>query len=165
MKVERLALVVNALEEQESKLLSWGDTGGVFSKSEIQIICNRILPEEDSDDVLDALVDDYAMVYGISNATGKIIGYRSRMAHAVHLYRNLRQWMHGQSLNNSRTLISDFRFLRRTRRYPKRDQEISKLIRSWLIDGLVNDPPGPTPSSSTAALQLTPEDCQLMSPS
>jgi ATP-dependent helicase Lhr and Lhr-like helicase len=137
MRVEQLATVVNALEEQESKLLSWGDTGGVCSEGELREICNRLLPDFDSGDVLDALVDDHAMVYCISNASGKIIGYRSRMAHAVHLYRNLRQWMHGQSLNNSRTLISDFRFLRRTRRYPKRDQEIGNLIRSWSSDGLI----------------------------
>lgn len=136
MIVERLALIVDALEEQEAKLLSWGDTGGIFSEDELQAICNRLLPEDDSDDVLDAL-EHHAMVYRISNATGKIVGYRSRMAHAVHLYRNLRQWMHGQSLNSSRTLISDFRFLRRTRRYPNRDQDISKLIGSWTIDGLM----------------------------
>ena len=115
--MSQLDLIIDALEEQEAKLLSWGDTGGTFSETELKEICERLLPEEDLDDVLDAL-EQHAMIYPIHNSIGQITGYRSRMAHAVHLYRNLRQWMHGQPLNGSRTLVSDFRFLRRARRYP-----------------------------------------------
>ncbi|MDA7686504.1 protein DpdJ [Pseudomonadales bacterium] len=137
MKIKELVVIVDALEEQEAKLLSWGDTGGWFSEAEIESICERCLPGYDYEDILDAL-EQHAMVYPIFNASNQLVGYRSRMAHAVHLYRNLRQWMHSQPLNNSKTLVSDFRFLRRPRRYPERDQRINDLFTSWRSGGLLN---------------------------
>jgi len=126
----QLSLIVDALEEKEAKLLSWGDTGGIFSELELQDICEVLLPDEDFEDVLDAL-EQQAMIYSIFDSWGQNAGYRSRMAHAVHLYRSLRQWMHGQPLSNSRTLVSDFRFLRRPRSYPIRDREIGDLVKEW----------------------------------
>lgn len=136
INANELSPIVNALEEQEAKLLSWGDTGGTFSELELQSICEQILPEEEFDDVLDAL-EQQAMIYSIFDSSGRNTGYRSRMAHAVHLYRSLRQWMHGQPLNNSRTLVSDFRFLRRPRSYPIRDKVISDLLQEWKVAKLV----------------------------
>lgn len=130
MQLTQLQKLVDAMEEQEAKLLSWGDTGGKFSQTEIEEICCKIVPEIDFEEALDTL-EQRAIIYPVYNGLGQIVGYRSRMAHAVHLYRNLRQWMHNQTLNSSRTLVSDFRFLRRTRRYPIRDHDINDLLDTW----------------------------------
>ena len=121
-----LSRILDSLEEQECKLLTWGDTGGTFSEEEILAIIEGLTPGLDVDEVLDAL-EQKAMIYAINGPTGRPLGFRTRMGHAVHLYRNLRQWMHGQSLNASRTLVSDFRFLRRPRRYPVRDKDLAEL--------------------------------------
>ncbi len=40
--------------------------------------------------------------------------WRTRMGETVHLMRNLRQWMHKQKLDQSKTLVSDYRFIRRS---------------------------------------------------
>jgi ATP-dependent Lhr-like helicase len=128
--MENLDRILDALEEQESKLLSWGDTGGMFSIDELFTLFENQSPSEDPDDVLDEMLDR-GMLTPCQDPVGKTVGYRTRMAHGVHLYRNLRQWMHGQDLNASKTLVSDFRFLRRPRRYPERDLTISPLIQQW----------------------------------
>lgn len=45
--------------------------------------------------------------------------------------RNLRQWMHEQKLEQSKTLVSDYRFIRRPRSYPDRVYEPATLITDW----------------------------------
>jgi len=129
-----LLLILDALEAEESKLLSWGDTGGAFSEEELEAICERLLPESDFDDLLDEL-EERALVYDVRLVNGTK-GYRSRMAHSVHLYRNLRQWMHGQVLNASKSLVSDFRFLRKPRRYPERNQNLTAVLSGLSDHGL-----------------------------
>jgi hypothetical protein len=137
MSKSHLNTIIDALEEEEAKLLSWGDTGGIFTEAELEAICARHLPDEDVDDILDAL-EHQAMIYPIVNSAGQLTGYRTRMSHAVHLYRNLRQWMHGRSIEASKTLVSDFRFLRRPRRYPVRNHEIGALLQNWSSAGIVS---------------------------
>ena len=125
-----LQLVLDKIEEEEAKLLTWGDTGAQFSEDEVFQIIEKLLPTEDPDDVFDDLLS-HAILLPVVNAAGINLGYRSRMGESVHLYRNLRQWFHGKSIEQSSTLVSDFRFLRRPRLYPKRDLVLSELFDKW----------------------------------
>lgn len=122
-----LVEILNRIEERESELLVWGDTGGFFSEEELIDLIEEITNKKenrnkyDADDLdADALIDelvDYAMIFPEIGG-GDL--YRSRMAWAVHLYKNLRQWFHGKNITESKTLVSDFRFLRKPRHYPDR---------------------------------------------
>ena len=125
-----LLKVLDELELLESKLLSWGDTGAYFTYDELKKIISRCLPHLDVEDVEDELRRT-VMVVPVTDARDREIGVRSRMAEAMYLFRSLRQWMNGDNLSKSRTLVSDYRFVRRPRMYPRRDLEVSNLIDNW----------------------------------
>mgnify|MGYP000571270968 CR=1 FL=1 len=127
---QELIKVLDELEIQESKLLSWGDTSGYFSLDELDGIIGKILPNLDSEDVEDELRRQ-AIIIPVNDSTGCEIGVRTRIAEALHLYRNLRQWFHGKPIEQAKTLVSDFRYIRRSRYYPKRDLELSSLLDAW----------------------------------
>ncbi len=137
MKLSTLHEVLDRIEELEFKLLVWGDTGGSFSENEIIDIIERTLPDEDPDDVLDELIEK-AIITRVSNTIGSSVNYRSRMGHSLHLFRTLRQWMHGQKLDASKSLVSDFRFLRRARAYPLRDISADEVIAACHDNGIVD---------------------------
>ena len=129
------ALILDAIEEKESELLVWGDTGGSFSEDELVELIEGIT-NEDPYDLIDEL-ERRAMIF-TGNEHGLAVGYRSRMAVSVHLYKNLRQWFHGKKIEESKTLISDFRFLRKPRYYPVRHTPLSELLPMWSSSGLTN---------------------------
>ena len=130
-----LALILNGIEEKESELLVWGDTGGSLSEDELVELIEGIT-KEDPLDLIDEL-EQHAMIFAV-NEHGLTVGYRSRMVVSVHLYKNLRQWFHGKKIEDSKTLISDFRFLRKSRYYPHRKTPLSKLLPMWSLSGLTN---------------------------
>ena len=136
-----LQRALDVIEKRELKLLVWGDTEIGFSRTELEYIIESILEKEDpsESEVIDEL-EEHAMLYETTdeNEEGDPI-YRSRMAESVRLYANLRQWFHGQSIEKSKTLVSDFRFMRKPRYYPARDQKLSKLLPIWLEQKLVNN--------------------------
>lgn len=127
----QLHACLDKLEEQETRLLTWGDAGGFFSVDEVLTILEEVLPDYDPYDVLMALTE-HAMLIQAPHPEGLANVYRTRMGEAAHLYCNLRQWFLGQSLDRSRTLVSDFRFVRRPRSYPKRDQNVTQHLPQWL---------------------------------
>ena len=132
---------LDAIEERESKLLVWGDTEVGFSKEELENIIDPLLGDDDpgvSDTVDDLL--EHAMIYETTeiNDYGDPV-FRSRMAESVRLYSNLRQWFHDQSIEESKTLVSDFRFMRKPRHYPDRNQDLSSVLPLWTKRGVVND--------------------------
>lgn len=105
-----LQRVLDALEEQENALLVWGDTGGFFNLDELLSVIGRVLPDEDAEVVLDQMLEA-AMLIQVPHVSGTPV-WRTRMGETVHLMRNLRQWMHKQKLDQSKTLVSDYRFIR-----------------------------------------------------
>jgi hypothetical protein len=129
--LEQLHACLDKLEEQETRLLVWGDADGFFSENEVLTILEDVLPDHDPYDVLMELTEN-AMLIEAPHPEGLTNVYRTRMGEAAYLYRNLRQWFLGQALDRSRTLVSDFRFIRRPRSYPMRDQFIGKLLPQWL---------------------------------
>ncbi|CAM4326310.1 protein DpdJ [Klebsiella quasivariicola] len=129
IELSLLQRVLDALEEQENALLVWGDTGGFFNLDELLSTIGRVLPEEDAEKVLDEMLDA-AMLIQVPHISGTPV-WRTRMGETVHLMRNLRQWMHEQKLEQSKTLVSDYRFIRRPRSYPDRVYEPATLITGW----------------------------------
>ncbi|WP_035387131.1 protein DpdJ [Ferrimonas senticii] len=127
---EVLLEALDLLEEQESKLLVWGDTSGFFNQQEVlDLLTPTLACKADPTDLFYQLLD-YGYLFPVETMLG-VEGYRTRMAEAVNLYRNQRQWFRGQKLKNTRSLVADYRFLRRRRRYPKRELEAEALLQCW----------------------------------
>jgi len=116
---------LDLIEEKEIKLLTWGDTSFYFNKSEI-IELIKLRTPSDWEEIFEELCEQSLIVEVKSPYT--VDGYRSRMAEAIYLYSNLRQWFHGQDLRSAKTLVSDFRFIRRPRQYPNRNVASSLAI-------------------------------------
>jgi hypothetical protein len=123
--------ILDKIEERESRLLVWGLTDGCLSRDELFNLIDPLLDTAltdgledffDSKEVIDALMER-GLIFEVEGASYK--GFRSRMAETIRLLFYLRQlfpkhepvnaWQH------ARTLVSDFRFLRRRRKYPRRD--------------------------------------------
>jgi ATP-dependent helicase Lhr and Lhr-like helicase len=125
-----LLRVLDRLEEREAALIGWGDSAGYFTLAEFDAVIAEVLPDQDAEEVEDAL-RERVMIVPVLDAKYIEVGVRTRMAEAVHLYRNLRQWFHGQKLEEARTLVSDYRFIRRKRVYPVRDINFAELVQGW----------------------------------
>lgn len=143
VELSLLHRVLDALEEQENALLVWGDTGGFFNLEELLEIIARIAPDDDPEEVLEGLLDT-GMLIQAPHISGRPV-WRTRMGETVHLLRNLRQWMPNKSLEESKTLVSDYRFIRRPRSYPQRVAEPEALIADW-----------------KTRLKLSPRMCEIM---
>lgn len=130
--------VLDRLERDESRLLAWGDTGGAFTRDEVLSHIAAVSPDGDPLDILDDL-ESRVMLYKVAGRETKKACYRTRMGEAIHLFRNLRQWFHGQPISESKPLVSDYRFLRRSRTYPRRDKSISDLIERLTKAGINTD--------------------------
>lgn len=126
----KLLRVLDHIEGRELVLIGWGDTEGYFSTQEFMDLIEEVLPGEDPEEVEDGLRDS-AMVIPVLDARGVEIGVRSRMAEGMNLFRSLRQWFISQDIQRSRTLVSDYRFIRKARRYPRRDIQFEIAAEEW----------------------------------
>lgn len=107
--------LLDAIEQRELALLGWGITDGSFAEDELLDLIRRLQPTLDPDDLLDRLVDQ-GLVVELLRA-GR---YRTRMAETVRLAFHLRQWFHGHDWQTAKPLVSDLRFLSRSRSVPRR---------------------------------------------
>ena len=128
--LERLEPFIEHLESSEAELLCWGDTEGYFSQNEWDDLLDRFFPDDDPDDVEDELIDR-GIIIGVRNTREEVVGYRSRTSEAIRLYRNLRQWFVNQPIEQSRTLVSDYRFLRQARSYPNQNISLEDCLKTW----------------------------------
>ena len=87
-----LLRILDRLESRESELITWGDTGGYFTLEELDELISAELPHHDPEDVEDELRRQI-MIVPVVDSRDMEIGVRTRMAEAMHLYRNLRQWL------------------------------------------------------------------------
>jgi len=130
--------VLDAIEQRESRLLVWGLVDGRISKDELMDLVAPLLDAAyeqgitefyDTQDVIDAL-NNRGLLFPINDEGYP--GFRSRMAETVRLAFRLRQLFpkHGavDGWQQARTLVADFRFTRRRRHYPRRDQNPAKLL-------------------------------------
>lgn len=127
--------VLDKIENKESELLVWGDIDVSSSEDEIR---ESIRDSGVSDIYIDEYFDTLrSRCFIFEVGTGK---YRTRMAETVRLQVLSRQWFGSQSAEDAKPLISDFRFIKRPRKYPKRDQHAEKLIECWYKTGLLKLP-------------------------
>lgn len=136
MTAQNLKLILKAcldqFEEHEIEFLAWGDTEAFFNKSEVDQIIIEVLGKfptlcftYDVDTIFLALID-HAMLIEVPHPDKAMTNsglFRTRMAESVHLFKQQRQLFWGKKLEESKTLVSDFRFVRRPRSYPRRDVE------------------------------------------
>lgn len=123
---------LDCIEEKEAKLLAWGIADGFFSHSEIFGIIDPIIDQAIDDGIEEFLSADAVLTELLNRKwitevpiSGGSIGYRSRMAETVRLLQKLRQLFPKHAgpsgWQRAPSLVADFRFIRRRRRYPARD--------------------------------------------
>lgn len=136
---------LDALEQIEARGLVWGLVDNALSTEEVHEALRRVLDAEDnatvvSDpacgittvrDLRDRLIGLQMLFEVPAVVPGTPTGWRTRMAEGVRLMAQLRQMFpkhddtgdpNGARWTTAPTLVADYRFLRRARRYPRRDQ-------------------------------------------
>ncbi|MBX9602406.1 MAG: DEAD/DEAH box helicase [Bryobacteraceae bacterium] len=127
-----LGSTLDRIEEREARLLAWGIVDGAFSQTEIRGIIDPLIDQALACGMEDFLTADEVLGELLRRKWitevpigGGANGYRSRMAETVRLLLRLRQLFpkHAGASGWQRapSLVADFRFLRRRRRYPARD--------------------------------------------
>lgn len=133
-----LIAALDQIEQREARLLSWGLVDAFLSQDEVRNIIDERLNALasydgvtllDADAVQAALIER-ALLFDVGDDPGE--RFRSRMAEGVRLMFRLRQLFpkHGGPIGwqAAPTLVADFRFLWRRRRYPKRDVSADAAI-------------------------------------
>lgn len=133
-----LSDVLDAVEQAEARLLVWGLVDGRISRDELTDLIAPLLDSACSNG-LDSFFGTSEVVATL-RARGLLFetedlpypGYRSRMAETVRLAFRLRQLFPQHrgvdGWQRARTLVADFRFTRRRRRYPRRDLDPANVL-------------------------------------
>lgn len=121
---------LDQIEQREARLLAWGLVDGFLTPSELAEIIDPMLDDPAYADGLTfvsvaeviAVLKSRALLFDVGEQKGG--RYRSRMAEAVRLLFRLRQLFPQHSgltgWQAAPTLVADFRFIWRRRRYPRR---------------------------------------------
>jgi hypothetical protein len=136
-----LERLLDEIEKRESALLVWGAVDGAFTAQEIADIVDPVLDAaleageeigfyEARDALAEMVRRGWLVAVPQKDGTEE---YRSRMAETVRLLARLRQLFpkHARTADGwqlAPTLVADFRFQRRPRRYPRRDISIAQVI-------------------------------------
>ena len=164
-----LVAALDRLEEREAKLLSWGIVDGAFSSAEIGDLIDPLIDIAlecgmdsflSSSEVLEEMIARKWITEVPQN--GGLIGYRSRMGETVRLLQRLRQQFPKHAGPNgwqsAPSLVADFRFLRRQRRYPARDTTVENAIAS-----IRSVAPSPNLEMFIRALLVQPDRTMMLS--
>jgi len=125
------------LELLEARLLSWSLVDGSFSRDELWGLAADFLDSKTlSDDPQDWInaMEDAGLLFKWDGDNGR--RYRTRMAESIRLMARLKQ-LFPKHFNGTPTwqgapnLVSDFRFILRPRKYPKRSYPASEHIDKW----------------------------------
>jgi hypothetical protein len=112
---------LSELESHEARLLGWGVVDGAFSQDELDDLAGTFLAARpgmhDPEDLVDTMVEEHLLCE--LNVHGRRI-YRTRMAETVRLLARLRQQFPNKDWRLAPTLVADYRFAMRPRRYPAR---------------------------------------------
>ncbi len=122
---------LDQIEQQEARLLSWGLVDAFIPRVDLEALVGELfdsltdvhgLTMTSVDAVIDALLE-HALIFDVGEDPND--RYRSRMAEGVRLMFRLRQLFpkHDGPVGwqDAPTLVADFRFLWRRRRYPRRE--------------------------------------------
>lgn len=143
-----LIAVLDQVEQREARLLSWGLVDAFLTRAELQEIIDDALNAVPSfegltllhgSDVVRKLLEQ-TLVFEVGDEPGE--RYRSRMAEGVRLMFRLRQLFpkHAGPIGwqDAPTLVADFRFIWRRRRYPRRSITADEAMAD--IADIVRDP-------------------------
>jgi superfamily II DNA or RNA helicase len=132
---------LSVLEQLEMRLLGWGVIDGAFSEDELDELADTFVAErkdvDDPETLIDALVEEGVLCE--FNIHGRHV-YRTRMAETVRLLARLRQQFPNRDWRIAPTLVSDYRFVSRPRRYPNRnitpEVAVDQVRRDVSLNGL-----------------------------
>jgi hypothetical protein len=132
-----LIACLDALEQRELPLLSWGVVDAAITHDELVELVDPLLSDtirSEMDAYFDAggVIEDLvrrALIVCVDDSEPR---YRSRMAETIRLASKLRQWFpkHGTDGGwvNAPTLVADYRFRWRRREYPDRRLTLEELL-------------------------------------
>jgi superfamily II DNA or RNA helicase len=133
-----LLATLDEIEQREAQLLTWGLVDGYVSAGEMHAIIDALLDDPTlgagvsfhyASQVIAELIDR-ALLFDIGEEPGS--RYRSRMAEGVRLLYRLRQMFPKHrgpvGWQTAPTLVADFRFIWRRRRYPRRDIDAATAL-------------------------------------
>ena len=129
-KLTLLSEFLTQLETLETRLLSWGVVDGNFTRDELIDSAARFLrnSEIDPEDFLEDMIA-HRFIF-----EAEVRRYRTRMAESVRLLVHLRQMFPGRPWQSSPTLVSDYRFSVKPRRYPERNRSPESLLEEVQAD-------------------------------
>ena len=129
--------ILNCLEDKEFKLLSWGLVDGGFGDEEFLDLLDDIAEQLEDDRTAEEIRESLkgkALITEVRYSTKRL--WRTRMAETVRLLFRLRQLFpkhrDQQKWRSAPTLVSDYRFVAKKRRFPKRDVPAKKFIEEAL---------------------------------
>jgi hypothetical protein len=164
-----LASVLDLIEEREAKLLAWGIVDGVFSLDELRDLIDPLI-DQALDRGMESFLSSGEVLQEMQRRkwiaevprSGAASGYRSRMGETVRLLQRLRQQFPKHAGPNgwqsAPSLVADFRFLRRQRRYPARDTPVDLALE--MIGAAA---PSPALSTVVRAMLLQPGRTMMLS--
>jgi ATP-dependent helicase Lhr and Lhr-like helicase len=115
----QLGQFLSELETLETRLLYWGVVDGSFTRGEIIEAGARTLSGSDlePEELLEEMISQ-RLLFEVVDGTR----YRTRMAETMRLMVRLRQLFPGRPWQAAATLVADYRFSMRSRRYPDRNR-------------------------------------------
>jgi hypothetical protein len=125
--IPRAALLsaLDAVEESDARNLAWGLTDESWTRDGLADFLSEHWDGDDPQACIDALVTQNLLVQLPKEWPSR---YRTRMSESVRLFSRLRQLFPGQPWQSGSHLVSDFRFLRRPRAFPKRDLGPAEIL-------------------------------------
>ena len=135
---------LDELEALEARCLVWGLVDNALSRDEVTVALQRVLDApkaqlakndpncsiQTARDLRDFLAT-HKMLFEVPFVADEGSRWRTRMAEGVRLVAQLRQLFPKHERNKwaeAATLVADYRFLRRPRRYPRRDLDASQVF-------------------------------------
>lgn len=126
MRDNSIDTLLDAIEAKEELSLRWGDVDASLSREELMALATRLVPAEDSEDLVEALLER-VLIFEFDNDGQP--RYRSRFAEAMRLLTRLRQIFPNQSWRGAPPLVADFRVDLRPRLYPRRDRDALEIFK------------------------------------
>ncbi|WP_329073538.1 protein DpdJ [[Kitasatospora] papulosa] len=153
--------ILDVLEGNEDPLLSWGVVDGGFTYDELHGLVTQVLLDNGQIDTADETIEELNEQGLITEDTAASPPrWRTRNGEALRLLARLRQIFLSdvpeQAWRQSPSLISDFRYARRPRAYPRRDQPWDSVLEG--LDGIADvshDVIATMTSKKTAHFQLS----------
>ncbi|MER5325498.1 protein DpdJ [Streptosporangium roseum] len=132
-----LLAALDALEEADARSIAWGLIDESWTRDSLIEFLREHWDGPDPQACVDELLAENLLVQLPREWPAR---YRTRMSESVRLFARLRQFFPGQPWQSGSRLVSDFRFLRRSRAFPERSirpAEALKQLQGREIPGAV----------------------------